>query len=106
MTTNTEITVFHYDDVSDSYAVAYTGAAYMYLKHDAEVGKGLTKADVSKIRIPTAEEITVVNGDRVMVGIIRFGENEEARPAPDAMTITAWADRRCGANPHWWFNIS
>lgn len=106
MTTNAEITVFHYDDKSDSYAVVYAGAAYMYLTHGAEVGKGLTKADVSRIRVPTTEEITVVNGDRVMIGIVKFGKNEEVRPAPDAMTITSWADRRYGANPHWWFLVS
>lgn len=61
---------------------------------------GVKSANVLKIRIPTREEITVSNGDRLMIGV-----REETSPPAEADTVMAWADNRKGTKAMWHYKV-
>ena len=97
MTTNTQITLYHYDEERESYTVKHYPASLHKAVKSTPAENGFCYSDTYKIRVPTTEEIPVSTGD-----YIRFGVFSDTRPDKTAcVKVAGFSDDRRGLNPHW-----
>ncbi len=98
MTTNTAITVWHYNDDSEVYErKTFKEAWACNSRKKLEESKGRTSKNICKIRIPTMNDIELQLGDYVRLGI----HNDEQPERGKDMAVCELADNRRGSMPHW-----
>lgn len=105
MITNTEITLYHagYDPVTRDDCYTRTYYARASLQEDVKVSvldNGLKSANVVKIRVPTADDMVISNGDKI---IARRCDDEI--PPDGAYTVIGYADNRKGSRQMWHWKV-
>ncbi len=103
MITDTDLTLFHkrYDAATRRavWDAAYVASASCHRRAVVTLtGDGLQCADLTELRIPTGEVLSIANGDRAI-----FGHCEADEPPAGAMTVTSFSDNRRGSAGvrHW-----
>lgn len=97
MTTNAEITLYHYNADTEAYTVKQYEASLHKTVRAVPDESGFRYDDVYQIRIPTTDPIPINTGD-----YIRFGIVTDARPdKASCVKIAGFSDDRRGMNPHW-----
>ncbi len=104
MRSNGDVTLFHFDEASESFKVAYFPNVHISYKQVVSKSgikqKGFYAADRGIVRIPTVEKIEVAVGDYVHLGRC----NSEMPDRANDLKITQVSDNRVGSLPH--FKIS
>ncbi len=98
MTTNGDITVFHYDELSETYTKTYFPEVFRgHTEQIVSEKGGFAKSDIARVRIPTKDDVQVFENDYVF-----FGKAEGRVPDKEkCLRVMAVRDNRFGANPHW-----
>ncbi len=98
MVINGAITLFHYDESAEEYKYAFSLPASVLLRRSGEADiDGITGNNSAVIRIFTSEQLEMLPGDYVMVGICSELDKE------NALQISSVTDNRRGSPrvQHW-----
>ena len=98
MTCNGDITVYHYNEETETYKKSYFPRVFKghTEKLISEKG-GVSSSDIARVRIPTKLDIGIEKNDYVY-----FGSSDAQTPDKEkCLKVMAIRDNRFGANPHW-----
>lgn len=98
MTCNASITVYHLNEENDTYEKRIFPEVFRtYTERVLGEKGGFARSDISRVRIPTSEDISVFVGDYVF-----FGNSQSDVPDKEiCLKVMGVRDNRQGANPHW-----
>lgn len=95
--TNSEITLFRYDEAADEYLNIGTFEAWVHKKDRLHRdGDGETERDCFAVRISADKVSKILIGDRIF-----FGASTERVSSEKCKTVSWVKDNRFGTQPHW-----
>ncbi len=98
MTCNGDITVYHYDEETETYIRSYFPEVFKgYTEKLTSEKGGVSSSDIARVRIPTEQDVLIEKNDYVY-----FGSSDAPSPDKDkCLKVMAIRDNRFGVNPHW-----